>query len=69
VTAEVSRDLRATISETADQVLEAYSLATGKTKQALVRTILDEWADARIHEANLVQRLAPRDGKPRSASE
>lgn len=63
------RDLRASISETADQVLEAMALATGRTKQELVRDVLDTWADQRIHESTLVMRLAPRDGKPRSPAE
>jgi hypothetical protein len=63
------RDLRANITETADQVIEAMSLATGQTKQELVRKILDDWAAARIHEATLITRLAPCNGKPRSATE
>lgn len=66
---EVMRDLRASISVTADQVLEALSLARGCTKQELVRQVLDDWAAQRIHEATLITRLAPRDGKPRSETE
>ncbi len=66
---DAPRDLRASISVTADQVLEALSIARGCTKQELVRTVLDEWADQRIHEATLIQRLAPRDGSGRKQPE
>ena len=68
MTAEL-RDLRASISVTADQVLEAVALARDTTKQQIVRDVLDDWADKVLHESTLVLRLAPRDGKPRSAPE
>lgn len=63
------RDLRASISVTADQVLEAMARATDSTKQELVRKVLDDWAAQKIHEATMIQRLAPGDGKSRSATE
>lgn len=64
-----SRDLRASISVTADQVLDAVAIARDSTKQQIVREVLDEWAGKKLHESSLIQRLAPRDGKTRSASE
>lgn len=68
MTAEL-RDLRASISVTADQVLEAVSIARDTTKQQVVRDVLDAWADRVPHESTLVLRMAPRDGKSRSAAE
>lgn len=68
MTAEL-RDLRASISVTADQVLEAVSIARDTTKQQVVRDVLDAWADRVLHESTLVLRMAPRDGKSRSAAE
>ena len=63
------RDLRAAISVQADQVLEAISLATNKTKQQLVREVLDEWAAKEVHKALLVERMTRGNGKPRSETE
>lgn len=68
MTAEL-RDLRASISVTADQVLEAVSIARDTTKQQVVRDVLDAWADRVPHESTLVLRMAPCDGKSRSAAE
>ena len=48
------RDLRAKITERADQVLEAHSRAHNMDKSELVRKVLDEWAAQQIHVANLV---------------
>jgi hypothetical protein len=64
-----SRDLRASIDVVSDQVLEAVALAKGVTKQEVVRDVLAKWAAQKVHEASLIQRLAPRDGKPRSGTE
>lgn len=68
MTAEL-RDLRASISVTADQVLDALARANDSTKQELVRKILDDWAAHKIHEATLIHRLSPGDGKTRSQTE
>lgn len=68
MTAEL-RDLRASIDVVSDQVLEAVALAKGCTKQEVVREVLGAWAAAKVHEASLIQRLAPRDGKGRSETE
>lgn len=57
-----TRDLRVSISVMADQALEAMSMATGRTKQELVRSILDDWANARIHEARLILKYTRSDG-------
>lgn len=68
MTAEL-RDLRATISVRADQVLEALSVAHEKSKQQLVREVLDEWAAREVHKALLVERFTRSNGKPRSDQE
>lgn len=65
---EVLRDFRGSFAAYADQVLEAVSMATGRTKQDIVRDIVHEWADKKLHESNLIARLAVRDGKPRQGS-
>ena len=64
-----SRDLRASIDVVSDQVLEAVSLAKGVTKQEVVREVLAVWAAQKVHEATLIQRLAPSHGKGRSETE
>lgn len=56
------RDLRAKITERADQVLEAHSLARNLDKSELVREVLDEWAAKEIHIATLVARLTRGNG-------
>lgn len=63
------RDMRASIDVVSDQVLEAVALARDCTKQEIVREVLGNWAQAKLHEAILIQRLAPRDGKGRSGTE
>ena len=56
------RDLRAKITERADQVLEAHSRAHNMDKSELVRKVLDEWAAREIHVATLVARLTRGEG-------
>jgi hypothetical protein len=68
MTAEL-RDLRASISATADQVLEAIALATERTKQEVVRDVLDKWADQKLHETTLVLRMTRGHGNERSGPE
>jgi hypothetical protein len=63
------RELRQDISEKAAAVLDAESYRTGQTKQDIVRKILDDWADRKIHEASIVMRFAGVYGKPRSEAE
>lgn len=56
------RDLRAKITERADQVLEAHSRARNMDKSELVRLVLDEWASREIHVATMVHRLTRGEG-------
>ena len=63
------RDLRAKITAESDQVLEAVSRATGRDKSELVREVLHEWADRKLHEARLIHRLARSEGSDGSRGE
>ena len=63
------RDLRASISVQSDQVLEAVSTHSGKSKQQLVREILDEWAARKVHEAMLIERMTRVNGKGRISTD
>ena len=63
------RDLRAAIPVLTDQVLDAVAHASGQTKQEIVRAVLTEWADKKLHEATLIDRFTRCDGRPRSPAE
>lgn len=55
-------DLRAKITERANQVLEAHAIAFGLEKSEVVRKALDEWAERQIHISNVVVRLTRSEG-------
>lgn len=55
-------DLRSKITERANQVLEAHARAHNLDKSEIVRNVLDEWAEKRIHEATLTLRLTRGEG-------
>jgi predicted DNA-binding protein len=57
------RDLRAKLDAETDQVLDAFSRATGKDKSAIVREVMAEWAKGEVHKATLILRLATRKGR------
>lgn len=56
------RDLRAKITERADQVLEAHSRARNMDKSELVRKVLDDWAANEIHVAMMIERMTRSNG-------
>jgi hypothetical protein len=49
-------------------VLDAVSNARRITRTELVNAVLSEWADARVHEANLVQRVRGFNPPPTDAA-
>lgn len=51
------KDLRTAVPEEVDAVLEAYARASERDKSALVREILQSWANERLREHELVTRL------------
>lgn len=55
-------DLRAKITERANQVLEAHARAHNIDKAEVVRMVLGEWADKQIHVATLVARMTRTEG-------
>lgn len=55
-------DLRAKITERANQVLEAHARAKSLDKSEIVRDVLEAWALKEIHVSNLVQRLTRGEG-------
>lgn len=55
-------DLRAKVTERANQVLEAHARAHGLDKAEVVRAVLDEWATKQLHIATLVVRMTRSEG-------
>lgn len=55
-------DMRARITERANQVLEAHARAHNVDKAEVIRAVLDEWAAKQIHVATLVGRLTRGQG-------
>lgn len=56
------RDLRAKVTAETDAVLLVESRISGKDRSEIVRDILQEWAQQRIHAAKLLTSLLERDG-------
>ena len=42
-------------------VLDGYVQATGKTRTQVMRDLLRDWSDAKLHEATLILRVAGRN--------
>ena len=58
------KDFRGRITPEADCVLEAESRSTGRDRQEIVREILHEWAEQRIHGASVLHNLLHAEGLP-----
>ncbi len=56
-------DLRAKITEKANQVLEAHARAHNVDKSEVVRQVLTNWAEKECHVATLIQRLTRGEGQ------
>ena len=41
-------------------VLDGYCSATGKSRTDVIRSLLKRWSEAKLHEANIVLRVAGR---------
>lgn len=61
-------DFRGKITHRTDAVLDALHMATGRDRSELAREALDAWAEARIHEASLIDQRLRREGGPGIAS-
>lgn len=55
-------DMRLKVSIKTNQILEAMSRSSGTDKNEIARKVLDEFADGKIHEANLIHRLTKGEG-------
>lgn len=55
-------DMRARITERANQVLEAHARARNVDKADVIRAVLDDWAAREVHVATLVTRLTRSEG-------
>lgn len=55
-------DFRGKITHVTDAVLEAMHQATGRDRSEIVRDVLHQWAEAKIHEASLIDQRLRREG-------
>lgn len=55
-------DFRGKITHETDAVLEAMHQATGRDRSEIVREVLHQWAEAKIHEASLIDQRLRREG-------
>lgn len=55
-------DFRGKITHETDAVLEALHQATGRDRSEIVRDVLAQWADSKIHEASLIDQRLRREG-------
>lgn len=55
-------DFRGKLTHETDAVLEAMHQATGRDRSEIVRDVLQQWAEAKIHEASLIDQRLRREG-------
>ena len=55
-------DFRGKITHETDCVLDAIHLATGRDRSEIAREALHLWAEAKIHEASLIDTRLKREG-------
>lgn len=51
-------ELRVEVEKDELSVLDAYVNATGKSRASVIRFLLKQWSDAKLHEAIIVCRVA-----------
>jgi hypothetical protein len=56
------RDIRAKVTIETDCVIEALSRTTGRERSEIVREVLAEWAQRKIHESTVLSRLLASEG-------
>lgn len=56
------KDFRGKITAEADCVLEAMNRVTGKDRSEIVRDVLHEWAEGRLREHSILQKLLKAEG-------
>lgn len=55
-------DARVKITQVTDCVLEAESRASGKDRSEIVREVLNAWAEKKVHESVLLNKLLDAKG-------
>jgi hypothetical protein len=55
-------DFRGKVTHETDAVLEAIHMATGRDRSEIVRDVLQQWAESKIHEASLIDLRLRREG-------
>jgi len=55
-------DFRGKLTHEADAVLEAVHQATGRDRSEIVREVMHQWAESKIHEASLIDLRLRREG-------
>lgn len=55
-------DFRGKVTHETDAVLEAIHMATGRDRSEIVREVLQQWAELKIHEASLIDLRLRREG-------
>ena len=51
-------EVRFEAKESTVAVLDGYCSATGKNRSVVIRGLLKDWSDAKLHEATLILRVA-----------
>lgn len=51
-------ELRVEVDSDEVSVLDGYCSATGKKRTEVIRSLLKEWSNAKLHEAELILRVA-----------
>lgn len=51
-------EIRVEVDSDEVAVLDGYCSATGKKRTEVIRTLLKQWSDSKLHEATLILRVA-----------
>ena len=51
------KELRLDVDETDMAVLDGYVMATGTSKDEVIRKLLKQWSDSKMHEAIVICRI------------
>lgn len=54
-------EIRAEFPDDEVNVLDGYCSATGRSRTDVLRTLVREWSDRKLHEATIIMRVAGRN--------
>ena len=66
---EELHDIRSKIPTRTHSLLQAIEQATGQTQSEIVRDVLQQWAEKKLHEATIIARVMRGQGIIGSAGE